>query len=120
MLRTRSSGSVQISSVDYPTLIKKLRTIALTIKKDIPAVKRIMLFGSFARKNYTPESDVDILVIMQHIDVPFLERRDILEPYFRDIPLDVNVIVYSEQEIHRLSTGSNTFIADVLEDSLEL
>lgn len=120
MLQTRSSGSVRILSVDRIALVEKLHTISKTIKKDFPAVGRILLFGSFAGIDYTPESDVDILVIMRSTDVPFLNRRDAFEKYFRSIPFDVNTVVYTVKEIERLTAEHNTFIGEVLEHSMEL
>ena len=41
--------------------IKQIEAAAQTVAKEYP-IKSILLFGSYARGNNTPESDVDLLV----------------------------------------------------------
>lgn len=120
MLQIRSSGSVQIKSVKYKALLERLQEIAEVIRREKPGIKKILLFGSFAKKNYTPESDVDVLIVIRQCDVPFLARRDIFEPFFEGIPFDVNVLVYTDGEIERLMSRNNAFIREVLENSVVL
>jgi uncharacterized protein len=38
--------------------------------KDKPAVKKVYIFGSYARNEETPESDVDILVDLDYMKEP--------------------------------------------------
>lgn len=51
---------------------------------DLKAVDQLILFGSVARANHTPESDIDVLAVLDaDADKPALEER------LRDIAYDV-------------------------------
>lgn len=39
-----------------------------------PEVEEIVVFGSFARGNYAPGSDVDLLIVLAHSDRSFRDR----------------------------------------------
>jgi predicted nucleotidyltransferase len=78
------------------------------------------LFGSFQNRNYTPDSDIDILVVVAHDNHDFLERRDQFINYFKDIPFDVNIIVYTENEINKMLEKGNLFLKNILAEAREL
>jgi predicted nucleotidyltransferase len=120
MLQEKSYGSVQILSINYKILLEELRRIARTIKKTDSAVKKIFLFGSFAQGNYTPESDIDLLIIIEDTDVPFLFRRDKYIGFYMSIPFDMNILVYTQREIDNLTIDKNKFISEALTNSVEL
>lgn len=120
MLQEKSYGSVQVSSINYKALLKKLQRICGTIKKMDSAVRKILLFGSFAQGNYTPESDIDLLLIIENTDVPFLFRRDKYIEFYVSIPFDINMLVYTQKEIDKLIKENNEFISEVLTDSVDL
>jgi predicted nucleotidyltransferase len=83
-------------------------------------VQRILLFGSFQKGNYTPESDVDLMVILDNTTTPFMERRDIFINYYESIPLDVNLNVYTEDEIQKMLKNKNVFMQEVMSHAREL
>ena len=120
MLHVRSLGSVTIHSVDYDALLDQLKNTAGTIKERYPEVERTFLFGSFSKKNYTPESDVDILIAVTGIDLPFLQRRDKFIDFFSGIPLDINLHVYTVNEIQKMLQDDNSFIKNAIEEAIEL
>ena len=120
MLHIKSSGSVTIKSVQYNSLLAVLGTVSQRIKDTCPAVNKIILFGSFARGNYSPESDVDILIFVEHSNESFLRRSDLFIDFFREIPFDVNLLVYTEEEINKMLGEGNSFIKNVLAEALEL
>jgi len=106
--------------VNYNELMEKLKKISSEIKYKVPAVRKIFLFGSFAKGNYTPESDVDILVILDKCEVPFIERRDIFVDFFDDVPFDLNIFVYTYDEIKKMFEEGNFFIRNVLSEAIEI
>lgn len=112
--------SVKILSVDYTLLMESLKNKAIIIREKHPAVKRVLLFGSFSKGNYTPESDVDILIVSAGIDVPFLKRANIFIDYFKDIPFDVNLLVYTEDEVMKMYERKDLFIRQILDTATEL
>lgn len=120
MLQERYLGSVKIQSVDYNALMGTLKRIAAIIKITHPHVKKVYLFGSFSKGNYTPESDVDVLIIVKHTDMPFLQRGDSFLDPFKDVPFDVNILVYTEDEIKMMQKREYPFIRQITNEALEL
>ena len=76
-------------------------------------VQRAILFGSLARGDVTPFSDLD-LIIVQDTDARFLDR---LEPFYRELDLrvDADILVYTPQELAELQTW-NPFIKRALSE----
>jgi len=112
--------SVKILSVDYKALLKSLEEACAKIREEHNIVKKMLLFGSFFKGNYTPESDVDILIVVDHYEKPFLERRDLFFNFFKDIPFDINILVYTEDEINQMLKKGNLFIKSVISEAMEL
>jgi len=111
---------VKILSVDYKALIKSLEEACTKIRVKFNHVNKILLLGSFLKQNYTPESDVDLLIVVGHDEKPFLERRDLFYDFFKNIPFDVNMLVYTEAELDNMLNKGNLFIKNVLSESTEL
>ncbi|RKY05572.1 nucleotidyltransferase domain-containing protein [Candidatus Poribacteria bacterium] len=94
-MRRRSSSSVRIFYPPYTLdeLLDLLRRGMPELRRKLP-VKRVVLFGSYAKGRHTPASDVDLLVIYsgeRREDAYKLVRKTLkirgLEPH-----------VYSEEE----------------------
>jgi predicted nucleotidyltransferase len=67
-----------------------------------PDVERVILFGSAARGEISPRSDVD-LIIVQRTDRRFLDRLD--EMYRLLLPaVGCDILVYTPEEFERLRT----------------
>lgn len=111
---------MKILSVDYNALFKSLQEICNKIRQEHNHVKKLFLFGSFLKGNYTPESDVDIMIVVEQDDTPFLERRDLFSDFFLDIPFDVNLLVYTENELHNMLKKGSLFIKGILSEAREL
>ncbi|MCX7667428.1 MAG: nucleotidyltransferase domain-containing protein [Atribacterota bacterium] len=108
---------MKITSVDREKLYDALSTIVQNLKQRYPEIKDIFLFGSFARGDYTPESDIDLLIVCSHLETPFLFRSERFIEFFRPLPLDVNFLVYTEEEIHRMREEKNPFILAVFAEA---
>lgn len=61
-----SSGSVRVfyPSLDRPELLRRLREGVGRLDAALP-LRRVVLFGSYARGTHTVASDVDLLVVYQ-------------------------------------------------------
>lgn len=120
MLRKRSSGSVEITSVDRRALLAALRRAAARLAAERPEVERVDLFGSFARGDFTPASDVDLVIVVETSETAFLARADAYRDAFAAIPFDVNLLVYTREEAERLSAEPTGFLRRALRDALPL
>lgn len=120
MLQEKLLDSVKILSVDYDSLFSALKKISHKIKTNRKDISKLLLFGSFFYGDYTPESDIDILIIVKNSTKNFIERGDEFAPYFKGIPFDVNLLVYTEEEIKKMLREGNGFIKGVLENSREI
>jgi predicted nucleotidyltransferase len=120
MLRTRSYGSVEISSVDRPALLAALSEKARRLAAAHPEIEEVLLFGSFARGGYTPESDVDLMIVVGASEVPFLKRADAYRDLFSDLPFDVFPLVYTRAELTRMQAEGNLFVRSALEHAIRL
>jgi predicted nucleotidyltransferase len=78
--------------------------------------KRIILFGSYAVEKANDESDLDLLVVVEDIDLPQHKRARGIRKHLwgiTDIPKDI--IVYTEKEIKEWQGVKSSFISNVLE-----
>jgi predicted nucleotidyltransferase len=67
-------------------------------------LKRVLLFGSWARGDAHPESDVDLLVVLDRVESPWEELRrmaDILDRYSVDNDTVVTALVVAERDVAR-------------------
>lgn len=120
MLRTRSYGSVAITSVDRPGLLSGLRERAGRLASEHPEIERVLLFGSLARNEQTPDSDIDLLIVVHEASAPFLERADPYRDTFADLPLDVRPLVYTRRELEFATAESRPFILSAVAEGKTL
>ncbi len=106
-MRKRSSSSVKVF---YPKLDKQSLLIMIKDKtgklcKKLP-IKLIVIFGSYAKENFTVASDVDLLVVYQG-----QERRDIFALIRKtlDIPR-LEIHLYSEKEYQEMKENVDKMI----------
>jgi predicted nucleotidyltransferase len=81
--------------------------------------QRIYLFGSCARGSYTPDSDVDLLIVEQNKFGPDRNRwselkriRKALKPF--RVPKDV--LVYSQEEFEKWENSINHIISHTVRE----
>jgi HEPN domain-containing protein/predicted nucleotidyltransferase len=75
---------------------------------------RIVLFGSHARGNASPGSDIDLLIVKQTDRRP-LDRRVEVEGLLADRALALDLVVYTPAELRELHALGDPFVVDVLE-----
>ena len=114
MLQRKLLNGVEILSVNVNKVKKVLKQISSKIKKQHPEVVKIILFGSFAKNDFTPYSDIDIAIIVKETFKNFVLRQDDFIDYFKKLNFDVNVVVYTLDEIKKLKKENNMFVKDIL------
>ena len=62
--------------------------------------EKIILFGSYASGNPTPDSDLDFLMVMDS-DQPRYKRSHPLQLMFRPYPCAMDILVYTPQEVNK-------------------
>ncbi len=116
MRQKKSLGSVSIEWIDRSKVIAQLEVCAQHMGMTSGRVEACILYGSLLREDYTPDSDIDILIVVDFTTVPFLVRCDEYKDFFGKLPLDVDLKVYTRKEIQYMLAENNPFIVRVFEE----
>ncbi|RME36813.1 MAG: nucleotidyltransferase domain-containing protein [Thermoflexia bacterium] len=81
--------------------------------------QRIVLFGSRARGEARPESDIDLLVIARFSE-PRYRRAISLYGALSDIPIAMDIIVYTPEEAEEWSGVRQAFVTTALREGIVL
>lgn len=76
---------------------------------------QIILFGSRARGEARPNSDYDLLVI-QRSDRPRYERAVSLYAALADLPAEVEIVVYTPEEVAEWSSVPQAFVTTAVRE----
>jgi len=113
-------NSAKIIYLERKKIIDELKRIALNIKKEEKDnLKDLILFGSLSREDFTGLSDVDILIILHNSKEKFIERIRKFRKYFF-LPIDVDILVYTQEEVNKLIKEGNPFIKEVLKGGIKI
>lgn len=77
-----------------------LRAWAEAIGRERPGVNRVGYFGSYARGDWGVGSDLDVVIVVDHADEPFVSRGAKWD--VTDLPVPADVLVYTRAEWERL------------------
>ena len=103
----------KVQPVGFPPVSK---TLPQAVKKIVATLKpeKIILFGSYAYGNPTPDSDVDLLVIMK-TRAKYKERYLAVARLLRPRQFPVDIIVKTPAEIKdALNNKGNFFIQEIV------
>ncbi len=81
--------------MDKKEIERKLKKYITLVRKDF-SPKKIILYGSYARGNYTELSDIDIAVIVEEIKGDFLELITRLYKLRRNIDTKIEPVLLEE------------------------
>ncbi len=117
----RSSNSAGATYLDRESRIRDLREMARRAAKQIPEIRRVILFGSLVSGTPTPRSDADLLVEVDssvHAD-----PRDRAADVFRAMsplvcPLDL--FVYTTQELNDLAASHSPLVTTAFRKGVDL
>ncbi|MBU4241564.1 MAG: nucleotidyltransferase domain-containing protein [Actinobacteria bacterium] len=113
-----SSPFAKIRYLDKEAVRRALDLFLDGIKENHLEVKKVILFGSFAKGTCVPSSDVDLLIVLEGTPVPFPDR--IVEYLPSRFPVGVDVFPYTEAELDQMVEQGNLFIKGVLEEGIEV
>ena len=80
---------------------------------DLPGVDEAMIFGSYARGEVGPSSDVDVLVIGSPDPDLLTDRIAVVE---QQVGREVSLVTYARSELDRLLRAGDTFVRDVFDE----
>ncbi|HAT48711.1 MAG: nucleotidyltransferase domain-containing protein [Nitrospirae bacterium] len=81
--------------------------------------ERIILFGSYARGDAHPDSDVDLLVVTTETYGPHNSRRKAMARLWRllaDVPVAKDIVLFSDAEVAQWLTAKNHLVARALKE----
>jgi predicted nucleotidyltransferase len=91
--------------------------MAEQIAANHPEVNRVILFGSFARKDFGIRSDLDLLILLKSSHLPIRERIGEFLQECAEYPTDVFPLTEAELE-SRLQSG-DPFWTQALREGIE-
>ncbi|MBN1351644.1 nucleotidyltransferase domain-containing protein [candidate division KSB1 bacterium] len=97
---------------------QKLMDITQTIVKYYKPEK-IILFGSYAEGNPSPESDLDLLIIKQ-TNTPIRKRTREIRKYLRGAKIGIDLLVYTQNEIDKWLSVETAFTTQILKKGILL
>ncbi|GAB4421634.1 MAG: hypothetical protein Fur0044_19220 [Anaerolineae bacterium] len=95
-----------------PVTRQRLNEIVHRIVAEL-APHKIILFGSYSYGNPTPDSDVDLLVIMETSERP-ADRYLAVSRLIRPRPFPVDILVKTPAEINQALTHGDFFIQEIV------
>jgi len=117
-MQMRSSDSVRIKYLDKPGIMKAISQLVEELSQKHPEIERISLFGSFARNEAVPGSDVDILIVLTDSHLPFEDRMKEYMP--SSFPVGIDIFPYTRSEIDIMLSQGNHFLKSANQDSILL
>ena len=114
-----SVEAISIKATGFPTVDE--RTLRKIVHRMVQALqpKKIILFGSYADGTPSPDSDVDLLVIME-TSAPPAERYLTVSRLLRPRPFPVDILVKTPKEIRRALDQGDFFIREITTHGLIL
>lgn len=114
----KSFDSVQIFWLDRPEILGRLQSAVQDLVSRHPEIEQVVLFGSLARGDAVPGSDIDLLLVLRHSEEPFLDRSIRYRP--AEVGVAIDLVVYTRQELDQLLADGNAFVAQALKEGLVL
>ena len=95
-------------------VISSLKRISAALIKKNRRITKIYLFGSFAEAKDGVYSDADILVVLKHDTRRMLDRIPEFILKFSEAPVPVDVLVYTQQELQKMTEEKSPFILRIV------
>ena len=95
-----------------------IREVATALGKAARA-RRVVLFGSHASGQTSPDSDVDFLVIAES-PLPRHKRSRALYALIHPYPFPMDILVYTPQEVENELKNPDSFVSTVLAQGKEV
>jgi len=111
--RGRLLSSVEVKYHNPGLIRKKVELFAKDLKANHPEIIRVIWFGSWIMGGYSPGSDVDLCIIVDHAAKAHRDRPVRYLPH--GFPVGLDICVYTEKEFKKLSCSHGEWHAAILE-----
>ena len=81
--------------MDQGAVVERVREYAELVRRHIP-VSKVVLYGSYASGRAHEDSDIDVAVIVPHVEGDFLDLAAQLFRWTRDIDLRIEPVLLQE------------------------
>jgi uncharacterized protein len=109
-----SSPSVKVTFTNRKQILTALENLIQEWTQKHPELEQVILFGSHARRDFFPGSDVDVLLILEKSDQPFLKRIPKFLPI--QFPVDIDVFPYTRDEVQRMLKDPYSLVAQACDE----
>jgi len=96
VIQKRSYNSVTVYSIDEQAIWAALKAFTAELAQR-PEVLAVLVFGSLVNGQLGVGSDVDVLLILAHSNLSFLDRPPIYSP--DRFPIDMDIFPYTLAEV---------------------
>ena len=108
------SSEIRVFKLDYEELMRRLREYASRLVSDGLA-ELVILIGSLARGDYTPFSDIDVLIVTDD-DL----RTDLMEYIDETLPLDIEPRVITISKFLEMASRKRRTIIEAINNGIYL
>ena len=110
----KSLNSVKIKSVHRDIVINRLKEWACQIAEKHEEIVKIGYFGSYARDDYTPSSDLDVLIVVRESLKP--PHKRLLDYSIDHFPVGCELFVFTEEELGRKKALNKGWMHTILKE----
>lgn len=115
-MRNQSSSSVSVIWLDRKAVVASIKRSVSRLARSHPEIERVLMFGSMARNEAVPGSDVDLLFIVSKSERRFVDRLPEYMMTNRYVPVDV--LVYTRDEIEKMTRDGNPLIRQAVKEGI--
>ena len=110
--------SAKYKFVDRSQILGLARTAAARIAANHPEVRRVLLFGSFARGDFNVHSDLDLLVILESSSLSMSDR---IADFLQDCAAyPTDVFPLTQEELHNRLREHDPFWTRAMKEGIDI
>jgi predicted nucleotidyltransferase len=109
------SSTLTVAPIGFQPVTDELLQEVTQRIVDALAPERVILFGSYAYGEPTPDSDVDLFIVMETEERSSRRRRAVSRS-FRERPFPMDIVVYTPAEVERSRECVDPFMHEVLNE----
>jgi len=117
-MRSEYYGSVKVTYFEKEKVWKALRELAGDLEERHPEIVRAIVFGSLVHDRAVPGSDVDLLLVLDRSELPFLDRPAKYRP--ERFPVGLDIFAYTSDEMEQMLAEGNFFLRRALAEGKAL